>query len=50
MIRMCWFLVSGMWSGSLIDKRLARSVADDSADVWFHRYDKDGKDIEGRCK
>ena len=18
-------------------------------DVWFHRYDKNGKDIEGRC-
>ena len=19
------------------------------ADIWFHRYDQDGKDIEGRC-
>lgn len=20
------------------------------SDIWFHRYDENGKDIEGRCK
>lgn len=34
----------------LVDMRLQGRVADSSADIWFHRYDKDGKDIEGRCK
>ena len=41
---MSWFLVCLPWTGTHTFALLISIL-----DIWFHRYDENGKDIEGRC-